>query len=151
MPRANMNSFISVEVTVLSGNMKVVLEIRKFNSTTWLYQRAAKSLMEQGLDLAGAELILVSPGGVKLLPHDTFVNYMTAKEKADFVEGGRILAGRKGIALSINLTAYAQKYRSGVLPWHVLDVAERMSHPVERYLLPVEDVPLHHVEAEEAP
>ena len=134
MPRTNGNSFVSLEVTSMSGDIAVTIELRKHNSTSFVYQQVAPLLQEHGLQLANADLILVTQSGARVLPHDILGNYMTDAEHAEFLERGRQLDGRKGIALNMRFTAVAQRshtffpwYLDGVAPPHgLVTVADRL-------------------------
>ena len=106
----------------MSGDIAVTIELRKHNSTSFVYQRVAPLLQEHGLQLANTSLILVTQSGDRVLPHVILGNYMTDAERAEFLERGRQLDGRKGIALNMRFTAVTQRSHT-FLPWYLLDAA----------------------------
>ena len=107
----------------MSGDIAVTIVLRKHNSTSFVYGRVFPLLQAHGLQLANADLILVTQSGDRVLPHVILGNYMTDAEHDEFLERGYQLDGRNGIALNMRFTAVMQARRSLILPWYLVDTA----------------------------
>jgi len=133
MPRnKNAHAFVEVDVTGMSGDMSVKVQLRKYNSTSYLYAKVGAKLHDLGLDLTDKNLILVTQTGHKIIPHDVFGRYLEEGEKETFLENARLLGDQPGIALNVAVTAVIQQASGDILPWYLIDAAALQA--AERHL-----------------
>jgi hypothetical protein len=132
MPRKYAHASVEVDVTVMSGDMSVQVELRKHNSTSYLYAQVGAQLHRLGLDLTDKNLILVTQTGHKIIPHDVFGRYLEEHEKETFLENARLLGDQPGIALKVAVTAVIQQASGDILPWYLIDAAALQA--AERHL-----------------
>lgn len=145
MPRKNAHAFVEVEVTTMSGDVSVQVELRKHNSTSYLYAQAGARLHRLGIDLTDKNLILVTKSGNKIIPHDIFGRYLEEQEKETFLENARLLGDEPGKALTVAITAVIQPATGEIVPWYLIDAAavqaaerELARQDMERVLAAVE-------------
>ena len=132
MSRKHTNAYVGVDVTCLSVDIAVRVELRKHNSTTYLYAQVGALLHRRGLNLTDHYLILVTQSGNKIVPHDVFGRYLTEEEKQTFLENAHSLGDQTGVALNVALTAIIQPASGEILPWWLIDAM--MLQEAERHL-----------------
>lgn len=120
--------FIKVVVTLPSGNHSVSLTMRRDNSTSHLYNVIWKLLKDSGADIKG-EMILITQGAQKILPHHFFDKYLTDEEKEKFTTCVPWEDGGLVIALDIALTACVQEGHR-CLPWYMVDYYKEQGRDV---------------------
>ena len=93
--------------------------MRRDNSTTYLYRQVKRLLHDSGADI-NREMILITQGAQKILPHHFFDKYLTDEEKEKFTTCVPWEDGELVIALDIALTACVQE-GDRLLPWYMVD------------------------------